>query len=273
MNIPISPTELVAEQMAPAKVAQAVNAIRTDGYVILDNLISHAHLDLLREKMTEDSHTLINAEKWGGAGRVKGHLQQGPPPMAPYIFRDIVSNPFVIQVTREVLGEGLFNSFYNGNCNCPGSGTQPLHPDQPHLWPDMEVAHPASSLVVNICLVKTTEENGAVELWPGSHLNTKPLTDENMEEQRGLRPPIRGETEKGSVLIRDMRVWHRGVPNHTNEIRHMIAMVHNISWRVRNQTLRYGSGCEAMFDSAELDHNATFTNEPIDYLFREFVRP
>ena len=57
--------------------------------------------------MTEDSQKLLRAEKWGGAGNVRGHLQQGAPPMAPYVFRDIVSNPFVIQVTKRVLGSGV----------------------------------------------------------------------------------------------------------------------------------------------------------------------
>ncbi|MEM7133258.1 MAG: phytanoyl-CoA dioxygenase family protein [Chloroflexota bacterium] len=273
MNINITKAERTADQMSPDKAQQAVSAILTDGFVVLDNAVSHGSLDRLREKMIEDSQRLIEAEKWGGAGRLPGHLQQGPPPMAPFVFRDIVSNPFVIQVTKGVLGEGLFNSFYNGNCNCPGSGTQPLHADHPHLWPNMEKAHPPASLVVNICLTKVTEENGAVELWPGSHHNTKPVSDENVAAQREITPPIPGETEKGSVLIRDMRVWHRGVPNHSNEIRHMIAMVHNISWRVRNQTLRYGLGCEEAFDSTELDHNAVFMDEPIDYLFGEFIRP
>ena len=273
MNIMVSSHELDVDEMASDKVDQAVAAIRRDGYVILDNVVAHPHLDTLREKMSEDSHTLIKAQKWGGAGHVRGHLQQGPPPAAPYIFRDIVSNPFVIQVTRGVLGDGLFNSFYNGNCNCPGSGEQPLHPDQPHLWPGLKEAHPPASLVVNICLIKTTEENGAVELWPGSHLNTGPLSTENVAKQREISAPIRGEAEKGSVLIRDMRVWHRGVPNHSNEIRHMIAMVHNIHWRARNRKLQYGTGCEDAFDSVDLDHNAIFTDQPIDYLFGEFVRP
>lgn len=273
MNINVDAAELTADGMAMPKVEQAVDAIREDGFVILENAVSHKHLDILHDKMLEDSHELIAADKWGGAGRVPGHLQQGAPPIAPYIFRDVVSNPFVIQVTKGVLGEGLFNSFYNGNCNCPGSGTQPLHADHPHLWPGWEVAHPAASLVVNICLTKVTEENGAVELWPKSHLNTGPPTEENQAKQREIAPPVRGETEKGSVLIRDMRVWHRGVPNHSDQIRHMIAMVHNVSWRVRNQTLRYGMGCEEAFDSPDLDHNALFTDEPIDYLFGTFVRP
>ena len=51
--------------------------------------------------MDADSQILIKAKKWGGAGMLKGHLQQGPPPFAPYIFSDIVANPYVIQVTKE----------------------------------------------------------------------------------------------------------------------------------------------------------------------------
>ena len=273
MNIQITPEEIAADRMSPDKMAQAVDAIMSDGYVILDNAVDHDHLDILHERMRADSDTLIKAEKWGGAGRRHGHLQQGPPPFAPYVFRDVVSNPFVIQVTKGVLGDGLFNSFYSGNCNCPGSVEQPLHADNPHLWPNMEVAHPPASLVVNICLVKTTEENGAVELWPGTHRNTKPINEGNVDAQRAVAPPIRGAADKGSVPIRDMRVWHRGVPNHSDEVRHMIAMVHNMHWRRRNQLLRFVKGCEDAFASSELDHNAAFVDEPYDYLFGEFVRP
>src|SRR5579871_1507190 len=150
MTITIAPKELAAGEISRAHLDQAIQALRGEGYVVLENVVSPAHLDVLREKMDEDSRKLIAAKKWGGAGRLPGHLQQGPPPFAPYVFPDIVANPFVIQVTRALLGEGVYNSFYNGNTNCPGSGTQPLHRDGSHLWPGLEVAHPAASVVVNI---------------------------------------------------------------------------------------------------------------------------
>ena len=280
MNIRVSPEEFHADRMSAAHVERAVEAIDTDGYVILDNVVAHEHLDVLRVKMTEDSQKLFRAEKWGGAGKVRGHLQQGAPPMAPYVFRDIVSNPFVIQVTKWVLGNGvtgpggkMFNSFYGGNTSCPGSQEQALHRDHPHLWPDLEQAHPPFALAINIFFVKVTEENGATELWPGSHLNTKAFDEDNIAAKRQVAPPIRAETEKGSIVIRDMRLWHRGMTNHSNEFRHMINMNHNMYWRVRRQTLRFAAGCEAAFDSTDLDHNAVFTDEPIDYLYLtgEFV--
>ena len=170
MEIMITPAELAQGQMTDEHLAQAIKAVRVDGFVVLADVIAHVHLDQLRERMDADSQILIKAQKWGGAGEIPGHLQQGPPPFAPYVFRDIVANPFAIQVTKAILGEGAYNRFYNGNANCPGSGTQPLHGDMPHLWQDMTHAHPTASLVVNVSLVDVTEENGATELWPGTHL-------------------------------------------------------------------------------------------------------
>jgi len=270
MEISVQPEELAAEELSAAHVKQAVEAIRVDGYVILENIISHEHLDILRERMDADSQILIKAEKWGGAGQLKGHLQQGPPPFAPYIFRDIVANPYVVQVTKALLGPGLYNNFYNGNTNCPGSTTQPLHRDGDHLWPDQEVAHPTAEVVVNISPQNTMAENGSVELWPGSHLDVsgRRIDRAHEEARRKIAPPLRGNAKKGSALIRDLRLWHRGVPNPSDEPSHMIAMIHRVRWLRSNRRLKYQTGCEAAFENSDLDHNAEFIDDKMDdYLF------
>jgi len=275
MEITVQSAELAAGKLTDAHVAEALKAIRVDGYVVLENVVSHEHLDILRERMDADSQILINAEKWGGAGRLVGHLQQGPPPYAPYMFRDVVANPYVVQVTKELLGPGLYNNFYNGNTNCPGSITQPLHRDGSHLWPDHDVAHPTAEVVVNISPLDTTEENGSVELWPGSHLDVsgRRIEPEEEEARRKIVPPIRGNAKKGSALIRDMRLWHRGVPNPSDKPRHMIAMIYRASWLKSNRRLKYKTGCEAAFENSDLDHNAEFLDfakekiDDYDYLF------
>lgn len=266
MVITAQPKEISSGLLTEKHVEQAVDAIQFDGYVFIENIINHNHLDILRERMDEDSQLLIKSKHWGGAGMLKGHLQQGPPPFAPYIFSDIVANPFVVQVTKTLLGPGVYNNFYNGNTNCPGSMTQPLHRDGAHLWNIQEVAHPTAEVVVNISPQDTTEENGSVELWPGSHL-VFGGTDiySNLEaKRREIAPPIRGNAKKGSALIRDMRLWHRGVPNQSNEPRHMIAMIHRIHWLRTRRRLKYQKGCEAAFENSELDHNAEFVTEKLD---------
>ena len=275
MVITVQPQELASEKLTDVHVDQAVQAIHVYGYVVLEDIINHEHLDILRERMDADSQILIKAEKWGGAGGLKGHLQQGPPPFAPYIFRDIVANPYVIQVTKALLGPGLYNNFYNGNTNCPGSTRQPLHRDGDHLWADQKMAHPAAQVVVNISPQDTSEENGSVELWPGSHLDVSGRRiDAEYEEQRLIiAPPVRGNAKKGSALIRDIRLWHRGVPNLSDEPRHMIAMIHRVSWLKSNRKLKYHTGCEAAFENSDLDPNAEFIDfaakkiDDYDYLF------
>ena len=53
----------------------------------------------------------------------------------------------------------------------------------------------------------------------------------------------------------------------------MIAMIHNVRWLQRGKPLKYLRGCEAAFENSDLDHNAEFTDEPIEYLFREPYYP
>ena len=81
---------------------------------------------------------------------VWGNIQQTPPPDAGLVFRDVMANPFVCQVTRAVLGRGAFNNTLTGNTNVPGSGLQPVHVDDGQLWPNLGVAHPPARLVVNV---------------------------------------------------------------------------------------------------------------------------
>ena len=270
MSITPSQRERKAGKLFKRNLSKALEAIRTDGYVVIENIVDTEHLNILRVRMDEDSAVLTKAEKWGGAGHLIGHLQQGPPLCAPFVFQDVVANPIVIQVNTELLGEGIFNKFYNGNTNCPGSISQPMHRDGPALWPGQVTPHPTAQVVVNIPPQEVTEENGAIELWPGSHLNTiskYPINEGMQEEQRKINPPIRGCTNLGSVLIRDIRLWHRGVPNLSDNPRHMIAQIHTIHWYRRGESLLFQTGCEDAFpENCGLDHNATFTEKSLDHL-------
>ena len=68
------------------------------------------------------------------------------------------------------------------------------------------------------------------------------------------------------MLLRDSRLWHRGVPNPSDEYRHMIAMVVVSAGKPRGRPIVFSRNCEALLSSAPLRFHATFTDEPIDYL-------
>src|SRR5205085_5414804 len=95
-----------------------------------------------------------------------GNLQQDPPPLPPYLFRDVLLNEQVIAVTKAMLGPGLKNSYYSGNTALPGGKRQPVHPDAAQLWPNLACPTPPYGFVVNVPVVDVSPENGSTELWP-----------------------------------------------------------------------------------------------------------
>ena len=66
------------------------------------------------------------------------------------------------------------------------------------------------------------------------------VPEELVAARRAVRGPLLGATRKGAVLIRDMRLWHRGRPNHSSEPRFMIAMIHNVAWYRRHGRFQLG---------------------------------
>ena len=272
MRIQISPAEYDSHKMTDEHVARAVGAIEEDGFVVLGGVVGHDALDAIKPKLEEDTAELLRRGNWGGAGRVPGHLQQSMPRSAKYIHGDIVTNPLIIQVTAAVLGEGVHNHFYNGNTNMPGSQTQPLHRDTGHLWPG--ILHPTTSIVINISPVDVGESNGATEIWPGTHMvaGGNPVSAEEEEARRDEVPPVRAASQKGDAVFRDIRMWHRGVPNPGSEGRHMIGMVHSKWFYFRGTTIPVAADAVHSFDDDVLTTRVEVVPDDYDYL-TEFIRP
>ena len=50
------------------------------------------------------------------------------------------------------------------------------------------------------------------------------ICEDLLEQRRQVRGPSQPVIEKGSIVIRDLRLWHAGMPNMTDEVRVMLAM-------------------------------------------------
>jgi hypothetical protein len=274
MNVlDITPEEVRCGQMLPEHQEAAVSALRDDGFVVLNDVIDRSHLAMLREGMLEDLEKILAREdapyNWH-----TGNVQQDPPPFPPYLFRDVLLNDMVIAVTKAMLGPGLKNGFYSGNTSLPGGERQPVHVDSGQLWPNLEVATPAYGYVVNVPVIDTDPRNGSTELWPGTHLDTTvyvqrediKLPPEVVEKRRAIAPPLQPSIRAGSVLIRDIRIWHCGMPNRTDTARPLIAMIHWISWWRNERRVPFPKGTEAFFEHSDLTTLARFVDGPIDYI-------
>lgn len=275
VSIAISPEEVASGQMSAEHLSAAVDAVRTDGFVILEDVVDTAHLDVLHERLLEDL-LLLQARTDGPFNWHAGNVQQDPPPFPPYLFKDVLVNEMVIAVTSAILGPGIINNMYSGNTALPSDQRQPVHADTGHLWPVsvMDVAHPPSQLVVNIATVDVSAENGSTEIWPGTHVELAVGVGEDikipadiLERRRAEVPPIQASYRRGSAVIRDVRLWHAGMPNTTSEPRPMMATIHNSYWLNTGTPLRFPKGTEEFFEHPVLRTDAKFVDlEEIDHI-------
>jgi hypothetical protein len=274
VELNISPAEVESGVISAEHLSAAVDALKTDGFVVLNDIIALDHLDLILERMMEDLPTVLDRKDLPYNFH-RANVQHDPPPFPPYLFRDVLVNPIVVAISKAILGKGVKNSFYSGNTAMPSDQRQPVHADEGHLWPNLEVAHPPVSLVINVPVVDMDERNGSTEIWPGTHLDTTVyvqqdtirVPDDVLEIRRAQSPPIQPSVRRGSVLMRDMRLWHAGMPNKTDTPRPMIAMIHNAGWWPCG-TLEFPAGTEPLFADSDLRTNARFVEGEIDYLHR-----
>ena len=250
----------------------AVDAIQEHGYVILKDAVPYEPLAKLRDRMDRDTEELLAyCETIGGNPRERGHLQQGPPLSANYVFADVAMNEYVNRVCCGLFDDDALLTFYNGNTNCPGSTTQSLHMDGRHGTLAPEPVHETLSVVVDILPNPMSASNGAIQIWPGSHVirpesGGPQVPNELEEERRAVVPPIQPEAETGDVLIRDIRLWHRGVPNPSARPRHMLALIVTSGKLNIHRKLRFEKGCEEALEGHSVDANAEYVDGPLEYL-------
>ncbi len=98
--------------------------------------------------------------------------------------------------------------------------------------------------MVKVPLVEMTPENGSTEVWLGTHYISSKEAQEGehgerasgmvkkdfLERRREERPPSQPVVRKGSIIVRDLRLWHGGKPNWTERTRVMLAMIHFAPW-------------------------------------------
>ena len=238
----------------PEKLSAIVEQIQTIGYATIADLISNETCDLLAASVQEDvtavraTGELTAHERNTG----QGHLQLGLRRYAPYVTTDLIANPVIEAIVIGVLGPKAWLGFYNGNVNCPHSTYQPLHMDRPFSWKTPELAAkagqtwppPTTTLGCSIALEEILEENGATEIYPGTHLATEVIDlpkGSKLEDYPDLLekwgPATRMVIPKGAVVIRDPRMWHRGVPNPSKKPRAMVGVTYHADlgkhWRGR----------------------------------------
>ncbi|KAL2064127.1 hypothetical protein VTL71DRAFT_4621 [Oculimacula yallundae] len=252
--------EVKASSYDSPNIEAALEGLHQDGFVVLKSVVDVAHVDHLNVQMSKEADDLLNNNLKPFNQGVRSNILQAPPLKdSDYLHNDIFFNPFVIQIANAYLGSKPIWNFLTGNNALPKTNglRQPVHKD-------ITFFHPLCPffVIANVPLCPFNAATGSTEFWLGSHASTsgkdqviataetklanatlrvgEPVTyvlPEVFEKRRQTRPPIQPVCEKGDIMLRDVRTWHAGMPNESEEYRIMLALGYQAQW-YENHTLR-----------------------------------
>jgi hypothetical protein len=226
--------------LSPELMAEALTFLHRDGIIILANAIETSHLDALQAILGPEAEQIAqDPDHHFNFGRETRNMDQAPPLKPELMDRDVWANPAAVAILKNVMGPELVCHYANGNTALQATGRQPVHSD-------IHTAHPLFpfAYAINIPLCDVSAENGSTEIWPGSHRDSNIDQHEGdksgedhltikhslLEERRKHCPPVQPSLRKGSLIVRDIRLWHAGMPNRTAAPRIMLAFVVQPKW-------------------------------------------
>ena len=202
---------------------QALEELRTDGYVILRDVLPDPVLEEVRNAL----RPLLDSQAWGKGEFFGNRTRRVHNILAKTRAVDpLVAHPAVLELLRGTLIQPQV-SIVNAIEIHPGETAQFLHQDDV-VFP---IARPHPPLIVNTmwALTEFTAENGATRLVPCSQDATE--LDEN--------PSITtAEMEPGSVLVWNGGLFHGGGANCAQQPRLGLNVNYNCPW-LRQQENQY----------------------------------
>ncbi|KAH8671951.1 phytanoyl-dioxygenase family protein [Tricladium varicosporioides] len=284
----------------------AMEALHQDGFVVLKSVVNVAHIDHINSYMTKQADDILKNNLKPFNQGVNSNILQGPPLQdADYLYNDVFFNPFVIQIMNAYLGARPIWNFVTGNNALPNTKgmRQPVHKDITFFHPQCPFY-----VIANVPLIPFNPVTGSTEFWLGSHASTsgkdqvittpetklananlrvgEPCTfilDDIREARRKVRPPIQPICEKGDIMLRDLRTWHAGMPNESDQYRIMLALGYQAQW-YQNHTLRSklplsqgnffmkGGGQPVEVRANLLQNDADFQTLNDDFEFRHSIK-
>jgi len=224
---------LQIEVLAPNEIEKAAQIFHRDGFVAIKDALSPEQLKFAQDGANRiiDEQTKVTELEAANRG------------FARYSFGDQIRNPewamlINLPTTAPIL-EAIWNSAEysctggGGDYSVPGAKIQHLHSDIGECfhdpWGQVSIHDvPAPFIVINFLMTEFTKENGAIRFIPGTQRsrNAVPTLEEEPEWMKNsiICAPA------GTAIIRDVRCWHAGTANTSQEIRPMTSIGYFAPW-------------------------------------------
>ena len=205
---------------APDSVERELHALATDGFVVLPELLGADEVAALRDALAPyltGAHMGRNRFEGLRSQRVYALLAKSP------VFADLAAHPRILRLLDHLLMPNFLLSAALAIQLEPGEDAQRLHFDDGfYAW----IARPRGAVSISViwAIDDFTEDNGATEVIPGSHLwaNERPA-DDDPRIGKAVMPA-------GSALVFQGTLWHRGGANRSHAPRLAISPQYCQPW-------------------------------------------
>jgi hypothetical protein len=207
-----------------AEITFFAEQLRINGYTVLPECLPG---DLIASMRVRFDLLLADTSAREPTNRGANRYQIYLPWEAPFANPLLYENATALAVIEVALEPDVTLRYFASDTPLPGSDCQQVHSDTRPLFPETALSLPCYGVVLNVPLVDCTVENGSLEFWPSTHL-TPGRAD--LERLAASLPSARANLTAGELMLRDLRMWHRGTPNRSACPRPQLALVYTRPW-------------------------------------------
>lgn len=210
-----------------------------DGYIVFENLLSDTDIARVRDALKpyfDLQRSGRNDFEGLKSNREYALLSKGD------VFAELAIHPLALAFAEYDMGKSCILSAFLAIQLHPGETVQPWHCDDDHCR--LGRPRPPFQLSAFWTIDETTEENGATEVIPGSHLWDQTmgndLLNSNAFEQReigdiNVDPAPRADAIKvtmpaGSLMLAKGTLYHRGGANKSDSTRLILTPQYSPGW-------------------------------------------
>lgn len=216
-----------------AEVERAATIFHRDGFVCIANALTPEQLELVRQGAQRVIAAQLEATGVANMNRGFARHSFGDQIQHPE-WAMLVDLPTILPILEAIWGRRDFTCMgAGGDYSLPGAKIQHLHSDTGEFLHDPQGLVttrelPAPFIVVNFPMVDFSERNGAIRFVPGTQRSRAAVPDLESEPEWMRRNLVCAPA--GAALVRDVRCWHGGTANNSDQARPMTSVGYHAPW-------------------------------------------
>lgn len=227
-----SEAERDARAFSSATVEKALHCVRTEGALVLEDIIEPALILEAREAFVQKYERYLDGQGHDDALQVGDRrLMITVDLEPPFDRRELLANSWLLPVLSAAFNDDAVLAAYGVVCSLPAAPRQQIHQDGGDIFPQAGLNRllPVFAATVAIPLLEMNELHGTTALWPGSHRD-----ETRASPELGDEPLVR----EGSCVLWDYRLRHGGTANRSAVPRPLLYMTYCRAWFIDHKNYR-----------------------------------